>query len=170
MPQSLFETKPEVLRIIEAAERARPASGPFRIHRMPLWNPLGWHTTSSTDRVHDLVSWERDTLQPKYGINLGVEYTHTIGVAELYDYEWYFSRLSAEGPHRGDRRVTGRRGGKGGGLFPSPGFRHVEHPVLRLAVVPRRLERRKSRVRLFRVPDRADLSRSRAIPRARGKR
>jgi len=91
VPQSLFETKPEVLRIIEAEERARPAPGPFRIHRMPLWNPLGWHKTSSTDRVDELVFWERDTLQPKYGINLGVEYTHTIGVAELYDFEWYFS-------------------------------------------------------------------------------
>jgi hypothetical protein len=89
--QSLFETKPEVLRIIEAEERAHPAPGPFRVHRMPLWNPLGWHSTSSSDRVHDFVAWERDTLQPKYGINLGVEYTHTMGVAELYDYEWFFS-------------------------------------------------------------------------------
>ncbi|MFI5456180.1 MAG: YfhO family protein [Isosphaerales bacterium] len=91
VPQSLFETKPEVLRIIEAEERARPAPGPFRIHRMPLWNPLGWNMASSTNRVLDLVAWERDTLQPKHGINLGVEYTHTVGVAELYDYEWYFN-------------------------------------------------------------------------------
>jgi len=91
VPQSLFETKPEVLRIIEAAERDQPATGPFRIHRMPLWYPLGWNQTRSKDRIRDLISWERDTLQPKYGINLGVEYTHTIGVAELYDYEWYFS-------------------------------------------------------------------------------
>ena len=41
----------------------------------------------------DFVTWERGTLQPKYGIDLGVEYTHTIGVAELYDYEWFFARL-----------------------------------------------------------------------------
>ena len=37
------------------------------------------------------VAWERDTLQPKSGINFGIEYTHTLGTAELYDYEWYFS-------------------------------------------------------------------------------
>jgi hypothetical protein len=91
VPQSFFERKPEVLRIIENEERARPAPGPFRIHRMPLWNPLGWNMNRSKERVLELVSWERDTLQPKYGINLGVEYTHTIGVAELYDYEWYFN-------------------------------------------------------------------------------
>jgi hypothetical protein len=91
VPQSLFETKPEVLRIIEDAERAQPSPGPYRIHRMPLWSPMGWSQASSRDRVHELVSWERDTLQPKYGITLGVEYTHTIGTAELYDYEWYFN-------------------------------------------------------------------------------
>jgi hypothetical protein len=91
VPQSLFETKPEVLARIEAEERARPSPRPFRIHRMPLWSPLGWAQAASEDRVHDLVSWERNTLQPKYGISLGVEYTHVIGTAELYDYEWYFN-------------------------------------------------------------------------------
>jgi hypothetical protein len=89
--QSLLEGRPEILRIIEAEERARPADGPFRVHRMALWNPPGWHTTPSLDRVRDFVAWERGTLQPKYGINFGIEYTHTIGVAELYDYEWFFS-------------------------------------------------------------------------------
>jgi hypothetical protein len=91
VPQSLFETKPEVLELIEREERARPAPGPFRVHRMPLWNPPGWNMTESPDRVSDFVGWERGTLQPKYGIDLGVQYTHTFGVAELYDYEWFFS-------------------------------------------------------------------------------
>ena len=50
VPQSVFETKPEVLKIIEDAERAQPSPGPFRIHRMPIWNPLGWPTTASKDR------------------------------------------------------------------------------------------------------------------------
>ena len=36
------------------------------------------------------MTWERETIQPKYGITLGVNYTHTIGVAEIYDYEWFF--------------------------------------------------------------------------------
>jgi hypothetical protein len=91
VPQSLLESKSTVLQKIEEAERDRPAPGPFRIHRMPLWNPMGWYSTPSDERINEFVSWERDTLQPKSGITLGVEYTHTIGVAELYDYEWYFA-------------------------------------------------------------------------------
>ena len=44
----------------------------------------------SVDRAVDFVVWEHDTLLPKYGINLGVEYTHTFGVGEIHDYEWFF--------------------------------------------------------------------------------
>ena len=91
VPQAVFESKPEVLRIIEDAERAHPSPGPYRIHRMPLWSPLGWFKTASKDRNYEMVRWEHDTIQPKYGINLGVEYTHTMGVAELLDYDWYFN-------------------------------------------------------------------------------
>ncbi|HKI20384.1 MAG TPA: YfhO family protein, partial [Isosphaeraceae bacterium] len=91
VPQRLFEGESEVLAHINAAERDKPSPGPFRIHRMALWSPPGWGHSESPNRVSDFVSWERGTLQPKYGINLGVEYTHTLGVAELYDYEWYFA-------------------------------------------------------------------------------
>ena len=44
----------------------------------------------SADRAVDFVVWERNTLLPKYGINLGVEYTQTFGVGEIHDYEWFF--------------------------------------------------------------------------------
>jgi hypothetical protein len=91
VPQAAFETKPDVLRIIDDAERANPSPGPYRIHRMPLWSPVGWLSTASKDRNYEMVRWEHDTIQPKYGINLGVEYTHTLGVAELLDYDWYFN-------------------------------------------------------------------------------
>jgi hypothetical protein len=90
VPQALFESTPEIARLLEEAERAKPAPGPFRVHRMPLWEPFAWGKTRSSERNNDLVSWERDTLQPKYGINFGIEYAHTLGVAELYDYEWYY--------------------------------------------------------------------------------
>ena len=95
VPQSVFERKPEVLKIIEAAERARPSPGPFRIHRMPIWHPMGWDTTPSHDRINELTQWESDTLQPKYGINFGVEYTQTIGVAQLYEYDRHFIHFPA---------------------------------------------------------------------------
>ena len=91
VPQADFEVQPEVLAHINEAERADPSPGPYRIHRMPIWNPPGWSQTTSDDRVRDFVQWEQATIQPKYGMLHGVEYTKTIGVAELYDYEWFFS-------------------------------------------------------------------------------
>jgi hypothetical protein len=90
VPQALMDREPEVLRIIAEAEKEKPTPAPFRVHRMPIWNPLAWHETASDDRVRDFVEWERETIQPKYGIPFGVQYTMTLGVAELYDYEWFF--------------------------------------------------------------------------------
>ena len=89
-PQALFETVPKVVQLIRAAERDHPTSGPYRVHRMPIWNPIAWHQESSVDRVRDFLVWERDTLQPKYGLPYDVQYTMTLGVAELYDYEFFF--------------------------------------------------------------------------------
>jgi Bacterial membrane protein YfhO len=89
--QTVLDSKPEALRAIEDEERAHPRPGPFRIHRMPAWQPRGWQTSTSVDRAVDFVVWEHNTLLPKYGINLGVEYTHTFGVGQIYDYEWFFA-------------------------------------------------------------------------------
>ncbi|MDX2037097.1 MAG: hypothetical protein SFX72_10630 [Isosphaeraceae bacterium] len=89
-PQSEFDAEPKYLAVIAEAEKKDPAGGPFRIHRMPIWNPAGWALEPSPDRVLDFLRWERDTLQPKYGITRGVEYTYTQGTAELFDYEWFF--------------------------------------------------------------------------------
>ncbi len=91
VPQTLFEGRPEVLRLIDEAEKNDPARGPYRIHRMAAWNPPGWLEKASPDRLSDFAHWQRDTIQPKHGISQGVEYAYTMGVAELYDYEWYFS-------------------------------------------------------------------------------
>jgi hypothetical protein len=90
VPQAIFETKPEVLGILEEAERAHPQPGPYRVHRLPAWEPSRWGKVPSPDRGQEIDRWERDTLQPKYGIPLGIEYAHVMGVAELYEYEWYF--------------------------------------------------------------------------------
>src|SRR5262249_38903775 len=81
VPQATFETKPEILRVIEEAERDKPSPGPYRIHRLPSWEPRIWSQTNSPDRGREIVQWERDTIQPKYGITLGVEYAHIMGVA-----------------------------------------------------------------------------------------
>jgi hypothetical protein len=91
VPQSSFETKPEVLRVIEDAERLDPSPGPFRTHRMWQWYPSSWAENPSNNRVVEALSWDRDTLYPKSGIDLGVEYTHTPGVGQLADYERFFA-------------------------------------------------------------------------------
>ena len=91
VPQSIFEDVPEVLTRIAESEAADPSPGPFRVHRMPYWDPVGFHFVSSPDRNREMVEWERKTLQPKYGIPLGISYTITEGVAELYDLSWFFA-------------------------------------------------------------------------------
>src|SRR5262249_45469046 len=79
--QKVFDEAPELERVLEAAERDDPASGPFRVHRTPLWEPLAWSRTTSPDRVRAFVRWERGTLQSKYGVPLGISYTLSPGVA-----------------------------------------------------------------------------------------
>jgi hypothetical protein len=90
VPQALLESTPKVLRVIEDSERGSPSSRPFRVHRMASWEPGVWQTSASPDRAIDLLSWHRDTLYPKVGINLGVEYAHVFGVGGLSEFEPFF--------------------------------------------------------------------------------
>jgi hypothetical protein len=89
--QAAFETLPRVIEIIQEAEKANPSPGPYRVHRMPIWNPIEWTRNASPRRAEEFVEWERDTIQPKYGLPYEIQYTHTLGVAELFDYEWFFA-------------------------------------------------------------------------------
>jgi hypothetical protein len=100
VPQSIFEGEPEALRVIREAERDDPSPGPYRIHRMPLWEPTAWHNERTPRRVEELVNWERTTIQPKYGIPFGVEYTVTEGVGELYDYWFFFAPFHGNNDER----------------------------------------------------------------------
>jgi hypothetical protein len=122
VPQSLFDTKPDILTKIEDFERLEPANGPYRIHRMPSWSPVGWNSTPSKDRLFEMISWERETLQPKYGIDYGVEYTHTLGVAELYDYDWFFNGFPWKVRNAKLARQMGVEIGKEVVYFPRRGY------------------------------------------------
>ncbi len=95
VPQSLFDRRPMLVKIIEKAEADRnpPKAGPFRVHRMHEWSPVIWNVTRSPEREADIVAWERDTIGAKYGINFGINYTHSTGSGELSDHEWYFAAL-----------------------------------------------------------------------------
>jgi len=110
VPQSVFDSTPEVVSVIERAEKARPKPGPYRVHRVPIWSPIGWTETASPNRVGDFVDWERQTAEPKYGINFGVHYTKTIGVAQLYDYEWFFGAFPFRARERAARVLGVKQG------------------------------------------------------------
>lgn len=103
VPQSVIDRdeKPKVLQIIDQAEAQEPSDGPYRIHRMAAWNPPRWKLDRSAQRGREFVEWERDTIQPKYGLPFGVHYTEAIGTAELFDNMFFFSpfmrRLRANG-------------------------------------------------------------------------
>ena len=118
VPQSVFETRPEVLKMIDDAERAHPSSGPYRVHWVPPSGPMRWRMTASKDRNSELVAWERATVRPKYGINLGVEYTDTLGVAQLYDHDWYFNGFLRTIRDPGAARLLGVEPGKEVLYFP----------------------------------------------------
>jgi hypothetical protein len=96
VPQALFEARSEVNELIANAERADPSPGPFRVYRMWQWYPMRWFDTSSRNRIDETLIWDRDTLYPKFGIDLGLAYTHTGGVGELADYERFFIRFSTK--------------------------------------------------------------------------
>jgi hypothetical protein len=91
VPQSMFDTKPEVVRVIEEAERADRSPGPFRIHRVRGWHVRNWSESRSPYRSFEMSRWDHDTLNPKHGIAYGQEYVRTIGVGELADYEPFFA-------------------------------------------------------------------------------
>jgi hypothetical protein len=74
VPQSDFEHDSDIARAIRAVERAEPAAGPFRIHRLPSWVPIGWSGTGSGDRIRELLKWEINTLQPSFGLLHGLSY------------------------------------------------------------------------------------------------
>ncbi|QDV32494.1 hypothetical protein [Tautonia plasticadhaerens] len=124
VPQRLLDEgeTPRALELIAEAEAEDPADGPYRIHRMPTWTPPSWRLERDPDRVDELIRWERATIQPKYGLLSGVEYTHTEGTAELYDIMFFFApfqrRLRAEAA----RVLPYAEPGMDAVIFPRRGF------------------------------------------------
>ena len=74
LSQAEFENTPASVRAIQDAERLDPSPGPFRIHRLPSWVPIGWTESGSPSRIQELVDWEIDTVQPGFGLLHGVSY------------------------------------------------------------------------------------------------
>jgi hypothetical protein len=105
VPQSVLDATPEVVSILERAERATPGLGPYRIHRAAIWSPMAWRETPSPDRVGEFVAWGRRTAEPKYGITQGLHYTRTLGAAELAGHERFFAAISSRASPRAARAL-----------------------------------------------------------------
>jgi hypothetical protein len=96
IPQAVFDAPSEVARQIEIHERrnasASPASAPasspdlFRIHRLPDWRPNEFARRRSPGRLRELIAWERDTLEPLFGLPRGVPYGLVQGNLEVLEH------------------------------------------------------------------------------------
>jgi hypothetical protein len=118
IPQSDFERDPGVVRAIRASEAIDPSPGPFRIHRLPYWVPVGWSETVGTRRLRELANWEIDTLQPGFGLLHGLNYVFTDeGQTGRTDY----GRLFQPSLRAADAQTAGILG-------VAPGRRVLYHP------------------------------------------
>jgi hypothetical protein len=118
IPQSDFERQPGIVRAIRAAEATDPSPGPFRIHRLPYWVPIGWSEIRGTRRLRELANWEIDTLQPGFGLLHGFSYVLSDeGQIGRADYGRFFQ------PTR--RAVDATTAGM---LGVAPGHRVLYHP------------------------------------------
>jgi hypothetical protein len=90
VPQDEFERVPDIVQAIHATEKAAPIPGPFRVHRLTSWTPVGWSERAAPERLHELVRWEIDTLQPRFGLLHGVSYLlNDESRTEQFNY-WHF--------------------------------------------------------------------------------
>jgi hypothetical protein len=81
VPQYVFDAEPVASAVIERAERDNPPEGPYRIHRPTHWQPFGWFR-SGAGGIEKINSWERDTLQPLFGLPYDQSYVMTLGILE----------------------------------------------------------------------------------------
>jgi hypothetical protein len=102
-PQAVFEVPSMAAEAIAVAERDDPSPGPFRVHRVEMLFPRGFHAGASPERQREVIAWKRDSLDPLFGLPFHLEHTLVQGVLEIDDYAGFFaSRLvsprDASGP------------------------------------------------------------------------
>ena len=111
--QKLLEQTPKVVELIAQAERTArsPRPGPFRVHRLPLWQPLAWYQRSSRTRVAEgRCPGARTRIQPNYGVRSRIQYTYTLGVAGLHEYMNFFRSVALPLDAAEARRPSARPG------------------------------------------------------------
>jgi hypothetical protein len=120
-PQSAFEGTPRALELIREAERANPASGPFRIQRVGGWWPEPWATSSAGRRFEAITRWERNTLRPNHGLPLGIRSTFYLDTIEPLDYGLFFLPWTLE-PEASTFATSGLKPGQKVWYYPRRGF------------------------------------------------
>ncbi len=90
VPQSVYEEPPRMLKVMEASERSEPVPGPFRVHRMNLWQPVDWFLRASNSRHEEIARWQHDTLGSLYPVSFGLESTYVLGPSDIYDHALLF--------------------------------------------------------------------------------
>ena len=94
VPQSVFDSQPRAIEAIQKAEANDPSPGPFRIHRMKNWSPAAWLSEHSTNRIEEILRWERDSVRIKYAIPYRYSYTYAVGTTEWLDQVLFFDSFS----------------------------------------------------------------------------
>ena len=99
--QSAVDSEPEAVRLIRAHEAQETRVGdaqPFRVHRTRIFAPLYYRNESDPNRMIEMSRWERRTIQPKYALPWGIEYTTTTGTMEIYDNQFFFGPFAVPVP------------------------------------------------------------------------
>jgi hypothetical protein len=129
VPQGELDRVPQALQLI--AEREGQAVGlrqsldPYRVHRMEMAAPPATGGPLARRRLHAAVAWQRDTLEPLYGLPDGVQFTLFQGFLDNEDYVRFFDSESvADSP--GSTSTTYRLSSRGMSLWNA---RYVILPV-----------------------------------------
>ena len=110
--------------------------GPFRVHRMPLWNPLRWFNDSARNPTRDYVGLRdarpssRNTGSPR-----GSSTAYLGCGPELFDYEWFFAGF-ASWVREPVARALRVNAGQKVVYFPPRGFQLVEYALFMLPMHP----------------------------------
>ena len=106
------------------------------------------------------------TLQPKHGINLGVHFTQTLGIARLLQYERYFTHFPGKAYDPRLAQALGIAQGSEVEYYPRRAYNlwNTRYFVVPFLVMAR--ARRHHGIRLVRAAERADLPSSSAICRS----
>lgn len=121
VPQTAFEGTPKALQVIQEAERANPAPGPFRVGRIGGWWPSSWFGVGDPRSFTRIVNWERSTLRPNYNLPLGVRLTYYHDTIEPMDYGLFFLPWSLT-PSDKTLQVHGLKPGQKVWYYPRRGF------------------------------------------------